>query len=309
MKKLLLATALTLASMSANAGIVSTAGGVTVIESSGTQPGDINFDMTVAFTQWWTSPGNSSATNALLSTNTFEASPTGLNGAEIAELVGVGSFSSFNGTVDDAISFAVTNTAICQGCQLSFAFGGFIRTYDANAAVPVTFDTDGAWLNIYLDYDTSSILDSRNIYNDQTVATANEEVAKAVNGDLWLQLDILNFEFDPDDDDIINGNPNASGEVAFLGDVVGGIAQENFVNDLFGMSFDADAYGFSATFLNCDPKRQAFCDNTNSIYIDDYSNRGSGNVQARVVSEPGAIALFSLGLIGLGLSARRRMNK
>lgn len=284
-----------------------------MIEAPGTQPGDVNLDMTVAFTQWWTSPVNDPSANALLSTDTFEASPTKLNEAESAELVGVGSFTSvFNGTVDDAISFGVTNTAICQGCQLSFAFGGFIRTYDANALDPlnaVTFNTDGAWLNIYLDYDTSSILDSRNIYNDQTQATADVEVAKAVNGDLWLQLDILNFFFDPDDDDAINGNPNASGEVEFLGDVVGGIAQENFVSDLFGMSFDADAYGFSATFLNCNPNRDVFCDNTDSRYIDDYSNRGSGNVQARVVSEPGAIAIFSLGLIGLGLSARRRMNK
>jgi hypothetical protein len=308
MKKLLLATALTVASISANAGIVSTAGGVSVIEASGTQPGDVNLDMTVDFTQWWTSVGNSSAANALLSTDTFEASPTKLNEAESAELVGVGSFTSvFNGTVDDAISFGVTNTAICQGCQLSFAFGGFIRTYDANALDPlnaVTFNTDGAWLNIYLDYDVNSTLNSANIYRDQTVATADEQVAKAVNGDLWLQLDILNFAFDPDDDDIINGNPNASGEVEFLGNVVGGDAQANFVTDLFGMSFDADAYGFSATFLNC-----RNCDNTDSNNIDAYSNRGSGNVQARVVSEPGAIALFSLGLIGLGLSARRRMNK
>jgi hypothetical protein len=301
MKKLLLATALTLASISANAGIVSTAGGVSVIEASGTQPGDVNLDMTVDFTQWWTSVGNSSAANALLSTDTFEASPTGLNDAGEAELVGVGSFSVFNGTVSDALLTDTTNTAICQGCQLTFAFGGFIRSFDGTN---VDFNFADAWLNIYLDYDVTSTLNSANIYRDQTVATADEQVAKAVNGDLWLQLDILNFAFDPDDDDIINGNPNASGEVEFLGDVVGGDAQANFVTDLFGMSFDADAYGFSATFLNC-----RNCDNTDSNNIDAYSNRGSGNVQARVVSEPGAIALFSLGLIGLGLSARRRMNK
>jgi hypothetical protein len=295
MKKLLLATALTVASMSANAGVISAAGGVTVIQSDFTTPSQANLQITSGFTQWWTSPINSSVANALLSTNTFEASPAGLNAAVETELVGVGVFESYDGSPDDI--GAPTNTAICNGCQLTFSFGGFLRTYDATAVDPldaVIFNSDNAWLNVYLDYNMGSRLNETNISNAQTVAQADIEVANAVDGDLWLTLDVLNFSFDPDDP---SGNPNASGEVEFVGDIVGGDALANFVTDFFSMTFDVDAYGFSATFLD-----------TNGDLLP-YSRRGSGNVEARVVSEPGAIALFSLGLIGLGLSARRRMNK
>jgi hypothetical protein len=308
MKKLLLATALSVASLSANAEVISTAGGVSIIQSPFTTADQANLQITTGFTQWWTSPGNSSAANALLSTNTFLASPATLDAAPggITELVGVGEFENYNGSVADAALASKFNIPICNGCQLTFAFGGFLRDAVAVAAGD-GFDFSNAWLNVYLDYDAASSASRTNIANAQTAAQADIEVAKAVDGDLWLALDIQAFTFAPLQSPFLPGgavnpsyNPNAAGAVGFSGNVVGGLAQDSFASDFFdidGNDFDFTTFGFTATFLD---------DNQNLV---NYAADGSGSVRARVVSEPGAIALFSLGLIGLGLSARRRMNK
>jgi hypothetical protein len=298
MKKLLLATALSVASLSANAEVITTTGGVSVIQSDTIAADQANLQTSVDFTQWWTTPVNTNTPGANLSTNTILASPATLDAAVNAELVGMGVINVFDGLVTDGN--APSNRPICDGCQLSFTFGGFMR----DVAVP-ELDFSSAWLNIYLDYNFNSIANPFDIANDQG-ATLNisDEVAKAVDGVLWLSLDIRNFVFTPD---ITNPNPNAGGVVGFQGDVSSdparlGLASDAFVNDFFaigGDSYDVNTRGFTAFFERT----------SGSGNLLPYAVNGSGNIEARVVSEPGAIALFSLGLIGLGLSARRRMNK
>jgi hypothetical protein len=304
MKKRLLATELTVASMSANAGVITTTGGVSVIQSDFTPASSANLNTGVEFTQWWTLPGtNSSDPYATLTTDTIEVSPGALNAAGSAELVGIGSISVYNGTVTDPT--APTNKPICMGCQLSFSFGGFFRTYDAGTDIAL-FDTTDAWLNIYLDYDFNSIVRPIDVGLDQgnditEVNFVSNQVAKAVDGQLWLSLDISNFTYDPN---VNASNVNAGGEVGFEGLVNfdparEGLVTNNIVTDFFTGSYDVKTSGFTAFFE----------DIVGSGDLLRYAVNGSGNIQARVVSEPGAIALFSLGLIGLGLTARRRMNK
>jgi hypothetical protein len=303
MKKFILASSLLIASVSANAGVVSAAGGVSWKVSPFIGPADPNLDVGVSFTQWWNDSGtNSDMANAPLNTETLEVTPASLDAAGTAELVGIGSIftaaNSFN---------AQNGQPYCNGCQLTFSFGGFFRT--ANLADPSLpdFNIDDAWLNVYLDYDMNSRVDVSNVSGDQTAVTADLEVAKAVNGQLWLGLDIEEFFFTPISG---NPNPNAAGNVNFSASVKsgldGGIARDNIVNDTFSSLdptnfsdvFDIVALGFSATFLAA-----------NGTDLVNYARSGAGNINAKTVSEPGAIALFSLGLIGLGLSARRRMNK
>jgi hypothetical protein len=297
MKKLLLATALSVASLSANAEVITTTGGVSVIQSNTIAPDQANLQTSVDFTQWWTSQGNTNTPGANLSTNTFVASPTALDAAGSTELVGMGVINVFDGLVTDGN--APSNKPICDGCQLSFTFGGFTRE------VGPGLDFSSAWLNIYLDYDFNSIANPFDIANDQgATISVSDEVAKAIDGDLWLSLDIRNFTFDPDAN---ASNPNAGGVVGFQGDVSSdparlGLASDAFVNDFFaigGDSYDVNTRGFTAFFERI----------SGSGNLLPYAVNGSGNIEARIVSEPGAIALFSLGLIGLGLSARRRMNK
>jgi hypothetical protein len=297
--------------MSANAGVISTTGGVSLIENDFLSADSANLDTGVQFTQWWTTGINSVTPGDTLSIDTIEVSPTTLNAAGTAELVGVGTIGVYNGLATDPT--APQNVPICMGCQLSFSFGGFFREYDS-VADTFFFDTSGAWLNIYLDYDFTSILSSVNLAavgNNPTLDVSegptfradyvSNEVAKAVDGQLWLSLDIANFEYDPN---VNASNINAGGEVAFEGLVSfdptrEGLVTNNIFNDFFDNSFDIKTSGFTAFFE----------ETVGSGDLLPYAVNGSGSIQARVVSEPGAIAIFSLGLIGLGLSARRRMNK
>jgi hypothetical protein len=302
MKKLLVATSLLLASTSATAGVINAAGGVSWKDIPGTA---INLDTTTSFTQWWTDGGASgldSSANALLSTAVYDAAPTLLveaNNGNYPELTGIGIINTLPDSIRDTV-FVDNGKPTCNLCQLTYSFGGFKFTTSG-------FDATDAWLNVYLDYNPSSVVSISNIVGAQSGRTdgvnnaiAAAEIAKAVDGDLWLSMDIEEFVFTTSNL-LIDGvaNPNAAGGVSFFATINGGLAQANIVQATFQNNlFDIQAEQFSANFFDTEANK-----------LNKYANLGSGAIVAATVSEPGAIAIFSLGLIGLGLSARRRMNK
>jgi len=281
MKKLITVTALLMASVSANAGVVSAAGGV----SWESAPGPYNFTPLIEFSQWWTSSNSVGAgdINGVLDTTALDPQAASLASATNPELVGIGSIVTDSGN---------TGQPSCGGCQLTFSFGGIF--FDASGPSPI--DASQAWLNIYLDYSSSTDMDVGLFASGSDTSAAASQVAKAVDGDLWLSLDVKEFFYLP-----ITSDPTLRGFTEFYGDVTGGPAQVNIVPDAVesltsSLFFDFGVDGLTTSFLA-------------GSSIVKFSGLGSSRAFAQTVSEPGAIAFLSVGLIGIALTARRRMRK
>lgn len=291
MKKLLLATAMLAASSAANAGVVSAAGGVSW-EVDGGLP---NFSATIDFTQWWTITNTTEVgdVNTAVSTETIAPTLASLSGAlasgQAPELVGAGKFNLGNGVGEPN----------CNGCELTFSFGGLL--FDPqNSATPI--DASEGWLNIYVDYaQVGGAFDEGQF---TSLASATDHAGRAVDGDLWLSLELSDFIYNPDPVYVNLGEPLLSGATLFYGNVVGGIAQNNFIPDFFQSAFEADAFGLTSIFDDNSRPPQS----TAELNVSNYSVRGSGNVEAATVSAPSTIAMFGLALVGLGAMTRRRKS-
>jgi hypothetical protein len=278
------------ASSAANAGVVSAAGGVSW-EVDGGLP---NFSATIDFTQWWTVTNTTDVGDVNTAVSAEAISPTlaSIAGAQAAgeapELVGAGKFNVNQGGIGEPG---------CNGCELTFSFGGlFFDPQNANAPID---STDG-WLNIYVDYDkVGGAFDEGQIDN---FAGATDHAERAVDGDLWLSLSLRDFIYNADPSYVSLGEPLLSGTTLFYGDVLGGLAENNFIPDFFASAFEADAFGLTSIFD--DNSRTPT--SRDSLNVQNYSVRGSGNVEAATVSAPSTIALFGLALVGLGAMTRRR---
>lgn len=289
MKKLLLATAMLAASSAANAGVVSAAGGVSW-EVDGGLP---NFSATIDFTQWWTVTNTTGVAdlNTAVSAETISPTLSSIAGAQAGgqapELVGAGKFNLGNGLGEPN----------CNGCELTFSFGGlFFDPQNANAPI----DSTNGWLNIYVDYaQTGGAFDEAAMDN---FADAADHAARAVDGDLWLSLNLRDFQYYADPAYAAIGEPLISGTTLFYGEVIGGIAESNFISDFFAGAYEADAFGLASTF---DDNSRAPTSPA-GLNVSEYSVRGSGNVEAATVSAPSTIAMFGLALVGLGAMTRRR---
>lgn len=289
MKKLLLATAMLAASSAANAGVVSAAGGVSW-EVDGGLP---NFSATIDFTQWWTVTNTTDVDDVNTAVSAEAISPTlaslsgALAGGQAPELVGAGKFNLGNGLGEPN----------CNGCELTFSFGGLF--FDPqNAAAPI--DSSEGWLNIYVDYaQVGGEFDEAAMDN---FADSTDHAERAVDGDLWLSLGLRDFIYNADPSYVTLGEPLLSGTTLFYGDVLGGLAEYNFIPDFFASAFEADAFGLTSIFDDNSrtPTSQA------ALNVQNYSVRGSGNVEAATVSAPSTIAMFGLALVGLGAVTRRR---
>jgi hypothetical protein len=289
MKKLLLATAMLAASSAANAGVVSAANGVSW-EVDGGLP---NFSATIDFTQWWTISNTTGLTDYGTAVSGVSIDPTlaSIAGAhannDAPELVGAGKFNLGNGVGEPN----------CNGCELTFSFGGLFFDPQTPAA-PI--DSSAGWLNIYVDYaQVGGQFDEGLIENAASAATQG---ANAVDGDLWLSLELRDFEYYADPAYVAVGEPLLSGTTLFFGEVVGGSAQNNFISDFFAGAFEADAFGLASTFDDNSRAPQ----NPADLNVSQYSVRGSGNVEAATVSSPSSIALFGLALVAVGGMSRRR---
>lgn len=252
-----------------------------------------NFSATIDFTQWWTITNTTVVTdvNTAVSTETISPTLSSISSAyqngDAPELVGAGKFNLGNGVGEPN----------CNGCELTFSFGGLY--FDPqNSAAPI--DSSEGWLNIYVDYAQSGGAFDEGLMDNLTGAT--EHAARAVDGDLWLSLTLRDFEYYEDPAYAAIGEPLISGTSLFFGDVVGGIAESNFISDFFLGAYEADAFGLASTFDDNSraPSTPA------GLNVSEYSVRGSGNVEAATVSTPSTIAMFGLALVGLGAMSRRR---
>jgi len=274
-KKMVGVSALALASMSANAGVISV-GGISWDPSS-----VIDFSSGFTFNQFYSSVGSTGEeiTAAQFANQVAPASAAALNGAE---LVGTGSFFEINENGNTGVMPYIG--PFCTGgtntCELTFSFGGLIFQDTGGLG---TFDTSNSWLNIYVDYTP-----------DFNGTTGTSDYADAQNGSLWLSLGFDAFAIN------FGGLGVGGGSEGFLsvdtvddggGDKFGGAAENNFDTDSI-MPSGADF------ILNASVLRQ----------LPDGTFRGNGNAIGESIPEPTSIVIFGLGLLGLAGAARRKKS-
>jgi len=313
MKKLLLATALLVASTAANAGLVSGAGGVNWNAADvNSTPNGGNFFTSLDFRQWYVD-ANGTATSLY---------DSGVLNTSITELRGIGEINTGSNN----------GQPLPGGYELTFEFGGIAVDTTTGLLDPQT----NGFLNIYLDKDFSNNAGGY----DNTAAVIgdvldSDQHADATDGDLWLGLNFAASSYTPTFDSSIL--PAAFQEVglwgnnAFAGliggdanfgfqinDAAPGMAQSNFESDwttYIGAVVDAIGFGLSSDFaverttVAGDPQLgEPALVYTGISGISTYSAGSSGTVEAFTVTEPTTLAVFGLGLLGLAGAARRKQS-
>ncbi len=257
------AAAMALAAPVANAGLADLAG--VLVDPDYTDGGEVDFISQFNFTQWYSatnSPETDPATitnyNSAVSISTVLGTLDGTSSATGYYLQGTGEFYRING-------LSTSNGDIfCPGCELTYAFGGIGLNKDS------TFDISGAWAKVYIDYSP-----------DYSHPLSNApEVAKALDGDVWLDLDFTSLSF-------VSGTVQ-NGVVSATFNIVGGLAASYF--DPQTLEYTADA---------------AF-----AIQNTKYSTGGNGSAYGNTaIPEPATLALLGIGLLGMGgMSARKRVK-
>jgi len=227
-----------------------------------------DFSAKFNFTQWYSTSSATPAGTApdfatAVSINTVLGALDGSSAATGYFLQGVGEFYNVNNPTKDVITNNNSGggaNSFVPNKEMTFAFGGIALNKDS------TFNITNAWARMYV-----GVPD----FNPPPVG--QPDVAKAMDGLTWLDLQISSFKLD--------AGTVQNGLVSAVLSIVGGVAMPNFLP----LSLD---YSGSAFFFN------------NASY----SSLGNGQLigDSRSVPEPGALGLMALGLLAAGVGARRR---
>tara|TARA_R110000868_G_C10853825_1_gene760989 strand:+ start:375 stop:1184 length:810 start_codon:yes stop_codon:yes gene_type:complete len=217
-RRVLTATTIALASLSANASSIS-AGGVTW-DPDWVDGGEQDFSLSYDFTQWFSSTNvannnvgsmQTSYTNAV-GINTVLSTLNGSTASTGYFLSGVGEAYLING-----------DYSFCSGCELTLAFGG-LELFKNN-----TFDVTNAWINLYVDNSAD--------YSHPTSNVA--EVASAMDGNIWISASILSFG--------LTGGTVDNGLASAQIQVTGGLAASYFLDSsLAGFALQSGSAFFNA---------------------------------------------------------------
>ena len=235
------------------------------------------YEITIGGVTWepdWLTPGTALGDGDFVASGGFTQwfSSTNTTGAldfsskQALSDVGIGSFLSGVGE----LSLVQGGTDFCSGCELTYAYGGF----EVNGIN--TFDVSNAWINFYVTEDSAVDFNYLNV-----LGSGQTEIDKAFAASTWLELAIASAE--------LQSVTLFEGTLVSQGYVTGGLAELNFDNDYFGGIVDALATGITIGSFN----------QQTGLAI------GSMNVLADTVPVPAPLALLGLGLVALGLRARK----
>ncbi len=277
-KKIITVAAIALASASAGAEEIS-AGGITWDSTSSENgiAGDFFFQ------QWFSESAYGVGTDGQKTIVTDDASAE----LGLGALTGVGEFYRLSsGRLFDA------NEAVraCDTCELTYAFGGLV--IESVVGDITTFNTDNAWLNVYID-DQNDLVDLWELLGTDTLTEqysgtvgnfdaladdSHTQFSAAQDGLLWASFEFDSFEVVGS---LIGGFSNA--ELSVIGGMADVVAALDYQEALSDIKFTASA-GF-----------------------DGGSKYSESNGQlVNVVPEPTSIALFGFALFGLAGAARRK---
>lgn len=315
LSKFIAASALAVSGVS-QAGIVSLPGGVVFNEILSGGVGAGTFETSLVFSQHFETKVG--AIDTSIDMFDFSINP-GTNTIDKYSLHGVGELAVQNhynsGGVEAALLAANLGVPVCASCELTFEFtnlgltGNDLNSNGNYDFGEISLDVTGAELKIYVDSNIGAdAFDINQLVALDVLNTSQEGFAS--DGTLWLALDFIESDFDPDVTPLNEGFSGLqSGDASFgfetktTGDpLIDGIAAVafntnavNFPAELSMAFHDAIAFGLSATFAHVNGA-------TNT-----YSIESAGTFQAApVVSEPTTLAILGLGLLGLSGAARRK---
>jgi hypothetical protein len=201
------------------------------------------------------------------------------------------------GKVDSINSLAVGT--LCAGCELTYQFGGYTVTSLSSSEIRFS----GGWIKFFLGFGIN------NDFNTGNAGGSAGDLAEATNGTLFLALkghaiDAAGNTFIGTGTNI--GTPVPTGFGTGLADV--DFASAGLANAFFDTNSIVAAFGgpadfeIGSSFSGLHPPYPRECPHGPACL------RGSTDLTASVVPEPGSTALVLTALGALALSARRRKH-